>query len=92
MKKLWSIRSNYDTDGECVRCPDCGGKEFKDTVTATVYEYQPSEIDTHCENCGAYVNFWAYGSFDPCFKFNDRSQNISQLRSLNYKLRGLTTP
>lgn len=91
MKKLWSIRSNYDIKGECIRCPCCGGTEFKDTVTATVYEYQPSEIDTHCKTCGDYVNFWAYGSFDPGFKFNDRSWEMFWVR-LNYKLRGLSTP
>lgn len=91
MKNPWSFRSNYNKNGECIRCPDCGGKEFKDTVTATVCEWDAAEIDTHCKSCGAYVNFWAYGSFDPCFKFNDRSWEMFWVR-LNNKLRGLSTP
>ena len=90
MKRLWSIRSNYSKEGECIRCPCCGGTEFKDSVTDTVAN-NAAEIDTHCETCGQYVNFWAYGSFDPCFKFNDRSWEMFWVR-LNYKLRGLITP
>ncbi|EAW4195724.1 hypothetical protein FFV02_22985 [Salmonella enterica] len=87
----YTLKRNYDTDGDCIRCPDCGSKEFKDTVTATVYEYQPSEVGTHCESCGAYVNFWAYGAFDPCFKFHDKSLPALKDRII-YKMKGLTTP
>jgi len=90
VKKLWSTRSNYTKEGECIRCPCCGGTDFKDTVTDTVAN-NAAEIDTHCKTCGQYVNFWAYGSFDPCFKFNNRNWEMFWVR-LNYKLRGLSTP
>lgn len=75
MKKPWSIRSNYNKDSECIRCPGCGGKDFDEHVLDRIDGYMtaPCETEIRCCDCHEIVNFWAYGSFDPYFKFNDRS-------------------
>lgn len=87
----YTLTRNYDSNGVCIRCPYCGGANFKENVTATVYEYRPSEIEVHCVDCAKMINFWAYGSFDPCFMFHDKSLPALKERII-YKLKGLTTP
>lgn len=70
--KPYTIRRNYDSSGYCTNCPVCGSDNLNETVTDTIAN-NACEIDTYCRGCGAYVNFWAYGSFDPCFRYWDRS-------------------
>lgn len=70
--KPYSIRRNYDKQGYCLYCPVCGSADHKETVLDTVAN-NACEIATYCRGCGGYVNYWAYGSFDPCFRYWDRS-------------------
>lgn len=81
--KPWTITSNYGKDNECQRCPKCGSTSFITTVTDTVAN-NASEVDTHCAECGEYVNYWAYGSFHPSFKMWDRSFQMWLVRLGNF--------
>lgn len=88
--KPWALRSNYDYKGECQKCPICGSKNFTDQITDTIANHVCEQY-TYCKKCGERVNFCAYGSYDPCFKFADRSFEM-WLERIQYKIRGLTTP
>lgn len=77
--KPWSILSNYDIDRGCERCPKCGGTSFRDLILDTVSN-NVSEVDTYCISCGEYVNFWAYGYYDPSFAYCDRSFEMWLIR------------
>ncbi|UPT53021.1 hypothetical protein [Hafnia phage yong3] len=89
--KPWTLRSNYNADHMCTRCPKCGSKSFEEEVTASVCEWDAAEIETYCLGCTAMVNFWAYGSYDPSFQFSDRSFEMF-LERMQYRLRGLSQP
>lgn len=75
----FSIRSNYDKNGKCVRCPACHGKEFKEEITSTI-EYTVCENYVICCTCGREVNYWAYGYYDPYYKINDPSLEMLLVR------------
>lgn len=69
---VYSIKSNYNKNGKCLRCPFCHGKKFesviKDVISGIV-----SEREIVCSDCGNVVNYWAYGFYDPAFRNYDRS-------------------
>jgi ribosomal protein S27AE len=88
--KPWSIRSNYDAKGECQSCPQCGHGIFKAKVMDRVGGTE-CEVDHICTHCGEVVNFWAYGQFDPCYKFSDRSWAMF-IERMQYRIRGLSQP
>lgn len=88
--KPYSLTRNYDHEHFCHTCPKCGHRAFKDQILDTVSNHV-SEVDTSCLHCGHIVNFWAYGSYDPCYSFSDRSLPAAWER-FNYFIRGLTTP
>ena len=89
----YTLKRNYDTNGDCNRCPDCGSVEFDEHVLNRIdgYMTQPFEIETRCRGRREIVNYWAYGSFDACFKFHDKSLPALKDRII-YKMKGLTTP
>lgn len=88
--KPWTLRSNYNRKGECVKCPVCGSKNFREDATSML-EYTVCESYTYCKKCGEQVNFWAYGSYDPCYKFADRSFEMC-LQRVQCKLRRISMP
>ena len=87
--KLYTIRNNYGSDGECWRCPFCHSKKLNQEATGFIDAYmsQPCEIETRCVTCGKVVNFWAYGGFDPIFQFYDRSLP-ALINRITHKLKG----
>lgn len=89
----YSLNRNYDPEGKCVKCPNCASVDFKEYVLDRIdgYMTQPCETEIRCAKCHEQVNYWAYGSFDPCFMFQDKSLPALFQRVI-YKLKGWTTP
>lgn len=76
---LRSIKSNYDSDGACIKCPNCKSTEINQHVVDSINGYA-SEIEEYCNNCKKRVGYWAYGSYDPCFKLGDPSLQMLWVR------------
>ena len=43
-------------------CPQCGGKEETCVVKDTIQGIA-AEVSICCEQCGAEINYWAYGAY-----------------------------
>lgn len=78
----YSFKRNYNKSGECIRCPNCGCKEFSDLITETI-SGNISQRYTFCTWCEHEVNFWAYGSYDPMYRNQDRSIPALFVRIMN---------
>lgn len=80
-----SIKSNYDGNGACIKCPNCKSRNINqkvlDTIEGNVCEYQE-----YCGDCQKVVGYWAYGSNDPSFKLNDPSLQMFFYRVRMYVL------
>lgn len=89
----YTLSRNYDSKGDCKRCPHCGGTDFDEHVLDRIDGYMtaPCEQEIKCSFCHETVGYWAYGAFDPCFMFHDKSLPALKERII-YKLKGLTTP
>lgn len=86
----YSMTRNYAQDGSCVRCPDCGCEDLKETVKDR-NEWAVLEYSVDCPSCGAMVAYWAHGSYDPYFWFYEKSLPALKDRIL-CEIRGVSTP
>lgn len=64
MKLFDKIEHCYNPDGEPIRCTYCGGTNFQGEITEIVAG-NIAEEHTRCTDCGKFVAFWAYGSYEP---------------------------
>lgn len=59
----------YAEDGSPIRCPHCRGESFREKVIDQLDlcgGYGPvTESETICNQCGAVVAYWAFGSYQP---------------------------
>ena len=71
----YSLTSNYDKQGHCIRCPDCHSHNIESKITDHIDGlWSPaSEIEYYCADCEIVVAYWAYGSYDPYFQMGERS-------------------
>lgn len=86
----YSFRRNYDKDEVCLRCPHCGGLKFTSVVIDST-DYTVAEEEFICQGCRRRVGYWAYGYFDPCFRFHDRSLP-ALLERVRWRAAGLPEP
>lgn len=59
----------YSKHGDPIKCQYCGSKRFGCLNTEFI-EGIVCEKYYICSDCGKYVAFWAYGSYDPAYKDN----------------------
>jgi len=45
-------------------CPKCGSTKVDEKVEATAGDNIPAEINYTCGECGHWLNFFAYGSWE----------------------------